>query len=506
MTRFRRFLAVLLGTLAALLALYACGGRGPSPAPTRDYRAQETQVAAKLAATLTAKAPPTATMTRSPVRPTSTSVPRATATPTLAPSLPLSGEQLAYVRILQDSSTNIVLSDEAQQAEQLLTHFVEQQNMCDVTWAPDGESLVFVSAHDFVHSRGNERNVFVIRADGAGLRMVTGDYVDPQAAAGPYVTLAGQVVGCQGAALVAAQGVPAPVATDNTGAFELIGVPVAARWVRAICPGGTHVLQGDVDLALSEGSNPPVSLEVQATGQGWTQAAMSPDGKMIAGVAYRWVLDAEGNQEHTNIAVLQDVASGERRELTLPEEMSVTSMAWSPKGGIVVAALSGAKGVALWRWDAQGNSLGELLSIANPDDVIYSLHNLAYSPSGDRIALSRKSWDWWGEERYKADLLVVAAAGGDPQVVVDSEWGVAASHPSWAEDGQVLYYQVSVAKAGDGCANTEGDLWRVRLPAEGAEASAPEPWRADGRSSQPAVRPRPTATPAETEEPEVVTP
>ncbi len=233
---------------------------------------------------------------------------------------------------------------------------------------------------------------------------------------------------------------------------------------------------------------------------------MSPDGKMIAGVAYRWVLDAEGNQEHTNIAVLQDVASGERRELTLPEEMSVTSMAWSPKGGIVVAALSGAKGVALWRWDAQGNSLGELLSIANPDDVIYSLHNLAYSPSGDRIALSRKSWDWWGEERYKADLLVVAAAGGDPQVVVESEWGVAASHPSWAEDGQVLYYQVSVAKAGDGCANTEGDLWRVRLPAEGVEAPAPEPWRADGRRSLPAVRPRPTATPAETEEPEVVTP
>ena len=509
----RRSLSLLLGALASvsllasLLILNACGSdQAPFPAPTRDLRALETQVTAKLAATLTAKAPPTATLTPWPVRPTSTSVPRATATPTLALPLPESGEQLAYVRVLQDSSTNIVLSDEAQQAEQLLTHFVEKQNMCDLDWAPDGQMLVFVSAHDFVHSRSNERNVFIMRADGTGLRMVTGDYVDPQAAAGPYVTLSGKVSGCEGVALVSAQGVPAPAATDPTGAFELIGVPVSARWARAICPGGAYVLQGDVDLALTEGVVAPVSLEVQATGQGWTQAALSPDGKTAAGIAYRWVLDAEGEQEHRSVAFLQGVENDEGLELPLPEGMSITSVAWSPWGDAVVGALTGPKGAYLWRWDAQGNDLGELLAITNPDDVIYSLHDIAWSPAGNRLAFSRKGWDWWGEERYKADLMVVTADGQDPTVLLEGQWGQAATHPTWAEDGQVLFYQVAIASAGNGCATSEGDIMRVRLAAENGETPTPEPWRADRRSSLPVVRPQPAVTPTPAEYYEVVLP
>jgi len=457
-------------------------------------------VAAKLAATLTAKAPPTATRTPAPVRPTSTAVPRPTATPTLAIQTPESGEQLAYVRILGDGSTNVAMSDEGQQSELLLTHFIEPQNMCDLDWQPDGQVLVFVSAHDFVHSRANERNVFVMRADGTGLRMVTGDYVDPQVASGPYVTLRGTVTGCAGAALVSAQGVPAPVATDATGAFELIGVPVSARWARAVCPGGPQVLQGDTDLALVEGENAPLSLEVHATGQGWTQAALAPDGITMAGVAYRWVLNVEGKQEQTGTAVLQNLATGESRELVLPEGADITSVVWAPTGEVLIGALTTSKGASLHRWDAQGNDLGELLALTNPDDTIYSIHDVTFSPAGDRLAFSRKSWDWWGEERYKTDVMVASADGQNPVVVVESEWGTAATHPTWTNDGQTLYYQSAAAGPGDGCAPAEGNILRVRLPAEGMDIPAPEAWRADNMSSLPAVRPRPSATPAPTEQ------
>lgn len=502
MTPSRCLFTVLCGTLALALTLTLGGCRvpAPTPLPTPDYTAQETQVAVKLAATLTAKAPPTLTPTPTLPRPTNTPSPTPTATPTPAPTQPIVGTELAYVRVLPDDSTNIVRSDETQQNEQLLTHFVETENMCDVAWAPGGGSLVFVSAHDFVHSRNNERNVFTMRADGTGLRMVTGDHVDPQSAAGPYVVLSGVVSGCDGPALISAQGVPAPVTTDAAGAFELVGVPVTARWARAICPGGAYVLQGDTDLALLEGENDPIAITVEAQGQGWTQAALAPDGHTIAGLTYRWVLDAEGNQEHSSIAVLQDLETGERRELALPEGMGVTGMAWSIAGDVLMGALAGENGAALWRWDAAGNDLGEFLSVANPDDTMYSLHDLAWSPDGRQLALSRKAWGWWGDEQYRADLMVLAVDSEEPELrmLVESEWGSGAAHPTWTEDGGAIYYQVAPADAGNGCAAARGDIWRLRLAAEGEEQPAPEPWRSDQRSSLPVVRPLPTPTVAPT--------
>ena len=49
-----------------------------------------------------------------------------------------------------------------------------------MSWSRDGQWVIIASAHDYIHSRNNERNIFVMRPDGSGLRMVTGDYVDPQ--------------------------------------------------------------------------------------------------------------------------------------------------------------------------------------------------------------------------------------------------------------------------------------------------------------------------------------
>ena len=115
--------------------------------------------------------------------------PTATWTPTPEPSPTSVGAWLAFVRVTQDQVANISLYNTVQQEDEVLTHFVEPLNMSDLSWSKDGQWLLFVSAHDYIHSRNNERNAFTMRPDGTGLRMITGDYVDPAEAPGPYVTL-----------------------------------------------------------------------------------------------------------------------------------------------------------------------------------------------------------------------------------------------------------------------------------------------------------------------------
>lgn len=488
----RRALAPVVALLALLLGL-VLGCRGPAtpnPTATEDAEAVATDVAARLAATLTAKAPPTATATMTPVPPTPTPTPTRTPQPTPTPTPTAgAGDQVAFVLTSSDGSANVVLGDETNRAGQVLTHFVEPYSMCDVSWSSDGEWLAVVSAHDFVRSRNNERNVFVLQADGTDLQMVTGDYLDPASAEGPFVSLDGVVVGCDGPALVSAQGVAAPVVTDDGGAFELLGVPVAARWARAVCAlDEGRALQGDVDLSLAEGVPESITIDLHPAGSGWTQASLSPDGSIVAGIHYSWVLDEGGEQQQTRRGVLLDIRTGEEVELPLPEGGLLTGLAWSHAGDRLLGALATEEGAELRLWDASGGDLGVLLTIANSGEIAHSVVDPAWSPGDSRIAFSRRDWDWWGDTRYRAVIAVCEATGeGEARVVAESEWGTAAEHPTWTSGGTTLYYQVSDADPETACMPAEADIWRLRVDLEGI---APVVWRDDGRSYLPAVRPR----------------
>ncbi len=87
-----------------------------------------------------------------------------------------------------------------------------------------------------------------MRPDGTDLQMITGEYMNPDTAPGPYVTLRGQVTGAQVPCIVCAQGAVNPTTSDEKGSFELAGVPLSAKWVRAVCQANGATLQGDVDL------------------------------------------------------------------------------------------------------------------------------------------------------------------------------------------------------------------------------------------------------------------
>ncbi len=398
------------GVMLVLLCCVACAEAGARPpTATPDYPALETAVAAKLGATLTAKAPPTATPTQTltPLPPTATPRPSATVSPT--PSLG-DGSLLAYVRVGQDQAANIVLKNLVTGEEDILTHFPEPLSITGLRWSRDGQWLIFVSAHDFIHSRNNERNVFIMRPDGTALRMITGDYVDPSTVAGPFATLKGQVLEAQGTCHVCAQGTANPVQTDPQGHFELAGVPLGARWIRAVCSRDGVIYQGDRDLPDLRLTTQPITLTVEAKGQGWIQAAPSPKGDLVVGTFYTWTL-RDGKKEYTMHGLLSDLQGKLRGELELPPKTNLIGLDWSPVADEIVGGLTGEKQTWLWRWNGQGASLGPLLEMANPQKEMLSAMYPVWSPDGRWIAFGLRHWDWWEGDRYRTELVLVSAQG-----------------------------------------------------------------------------------------------
>jgi len=246
-----------------------------------DISLLETQVAEQLSGTLTAQAPTiTPVPTNTPVPPT----PAPSPTPTRAPFVSGEGPFIVFVRKMQEETVNIVLN--SGNTDLVLSRFIGDPSIVDLAWSHDGQWLLFTSAHNYMASRNNERNIYAMRPDGTGLRMLTGDYVDPARAEGPFVTLYGNVVGAVGECLVSAQGAASAVTTTINGAFELPGVPVSATWVRAVCMSNGSTMQGDASLSLKQNIVNNVDITVSNAGRGWTTVALSPDGCRIAGISY----------------------------------------------------------------------------------------------------------------------------------------------------------------------------------------------------------------------------
>ena len=470
--------------LVAAFAVLACASCADllQREPNRDPVSVETEVSAGQGAKVSSGSREPGPTRVSPTPAASpTPVPSATPTPTSSPEGTPS--LLAYVRVGQDQAANVFLYDEAGDREEALTHFAEPLNMVDLTWAGDGEWLLFVSAHDFIHSRSNERNVFLMRPDGTDLRMISGEYVDPEEAPGPYASLRGRVVGGNGSCLVCAQGA-SPVTADEKGEFELLGVSVSSSWVRAVCQVDGQVLQGDADLSAEGEVLAPVSVTVAPGGQGWRQASLSREGRTIGGTFYRWEADEEGERRYSHQGVLFDLQGRSRHELVLPPDTTLMGLDWSPTSDAVLGALTGEEAAWLWLWEGTGASRGALLEIPNPESEILSAAHPAWSPDGSLAVFELRHWFWWGERKRKTSLAVVSASGENLRILAETEWGVHARRPSWTADGSRVFYELSVEEQGEGPEHTTaGEIWSIAI----AERT-PTLWRGDGASYLPAAR------------------
>jgi WD40 repeat protein len=497
------FYNVLLGATLMLL-LVSCSPTALAPAqmpsPTPDYQALETRVAVNLSGTLTAKAPTatiTPTRTETPLPPTATPTLIPTSTATATPTQAADAALLVLVRESEDQIANLVLRDLDRGTEETLTHLAEPSTISDVGWSPDGQWITFVSAHDYIHSRDQERNVFFVRPDGTELHMVTGSHIDPAKAPGPYIVLSGHVLDPVGDCIVSAQGAASPVLADVAGAFELTGVPMSAQWARAVCQTEGSILQGDVALELDVQATAPITIPLSATGEGWDQASLSSQGD-LAGTAYHWWLDEKDELPHIEFtAKLVDLDSGQTSHLTIPEGSSILGVDWSPvTTTLLVGALSDEDGASLYTWPEFDNPQ-PLVRIENGDDIILSTAYPVWSPQGDRLTFELRQWAWWGENRYRTLLMVWEVdSEGEPQVLVEPDWGEHASRPSWSADGDTLYYQFSTGDPGaEFWRKDNGDIYRVSL----AEPT-PVALTRDGRSYLPAARPLPKV-PQQTEAP-----
>lgn len=396
--------------------------------------------------------------------------------------------RLAFVRLGQDRAANVVLHSGSAAEEAVLTHFVEPLNMSDVTWSRDGEWIAFVSAHDYVYSRNNERNVFVMRPDGTELRMVTGDYVDPEEAPGPYTTLRGQVVNGQGDCLVNAQGVASPVLAGPDGVFALPGVPLSATWARAICQTEDVPLQGDVDLEIEGDTLVPVGIPVEPHGGGWTQVSLSSDGTLLAGTRYEWSLDDEGAKTYVMAGPIANLQGQVIAEAQLPEDTTLMGLDWSPLDDTLAGGLTGEKGTWIWRWDALGDSLGAIVEIPNTDQALLSAVNPAWSPDGTQIAFGLRQWHLWEEDQSRTELAVYRLEEGEePRVVGPAEWGQHVDSPSWSADGHTVYYELSDRAEGDETwSKANGHIWMVPVT---ADQPVPTPWPSDEERYLPGADP-----------------
>ena len=478
---------------AGLLALFCLSCRAPEavvPTETPDYPVLETRVAVKLRGTLTAKAP-TPTRTRTPTRVRSTSTPRPSATPaptaTPSPTPVDSRRLLAFARVSgEGQAANVLVHDLDQDSDTQLTHFLEPLNMSDVTWSQDGQWILFVSAHDFIHSRDNERNVFMVRPDGSELHMVTGDYLEPAEASGPYVALRGRVEGGVGTCLVCAQGSASLVSADDSGEFELAGVSLSAEWVRAVCQDGDTILQGDIDLVPEGDDLAYATIPVTPKGQGWRGVSMSHDGRLIGGLVYEWKIDDEGQRDYVFRGVIHDGQGDYLTTLELPAGMEILSLSWSPRADQLVGTLTAESSTLVWLWDADGASQGVLIEISNPESEILSAISPAWSPDGSQIAFGLRRWYWWGDNTYRTDLMLVSAAGEDLRALVENDWGADAGHPSWAADGSEIYYELLLGEPGDDFqSKLDANIWSVPIG-----GPTPMAWTSDNGSYTPAVRPK----------------
>ena len=474
--------ALILGALCFLVAGCARSERGEIT-PTPDIALLETRTEAQLVARLTAIAPiPSATMTLTPAPPTPVPTPRPTLTPALVPTVPVA--PLVVVNVLPNGTGNIIVPAWAGE-EIVLTHFVEPMSISAVRWLPDGEHIGFTSSHDFVFSRDNENNVFVMRADGSEQRMVTGQYVSPEDVAGPFVSLAGRVEGATGLCRVTAQGMASLVDADETGAFVLEGVSQEATWARAVCQGDAATLQGSVDLDLSGGAG-EIVIAVAPGGQGWRDISFGPDGERFVGTHYQWRLDDAGEVVYELAGVLYDTAAGEYGRLELPEGMAFHGAAWSPDGERIVGGISDEEMAYLWEWDVQGASVGELYRIEFPEDQILTIMRPAWSSEGTSLAFELHRWYWWSGQKFRTDLMKIDADGQNASSLVEAEWGWHATNPSWGMGGTSLFYQFYASDIELGGLMPErADIWSVNV-----DTLERARWTEDGGSFLPAVRPR----------------
>jgi Tol biopolymer transport system component len=150
--------------------------------------------------------------------------------------------------------------------------------------------------------------------------------------------------------------------------------------------------------------------------------AISPDGKWVAYVLRGFDDEADTTVEHVHVIGID--GNGDRR-VGSSDDMGMP--AWSPDGK-QIAYVEEEDPDELWVIDADGTGAATQIQLGEFGD---SVANPQWSPDGKWIAFDDDD-----------SIYVVAAGGGQPQIVAGDDVAGRLSHPNWAPDGSAIAFEL----------------------------------------------------------------
>jgi dipeptidyl aminopeptidase/acylaminoacyl peptidase len=372
-------------------------------------------------------------------------------------------------------------------------------------WSPDRRRIAFSSDLNALGSLESQ-SVFVVNADGKGLRQVTGyGLLEPLRGATGTVTgrvvvapVAGAGAGTLKRAVIIAQGTQELATTAADGTFTLRGVPVGAVWVKAQAEvsyasptGGPEFAAGGAQIRVRAGQTTDVgTINLEPIDAKSIQPAWSPDGSrlLVTTESGKWSVLAgpEANAPGWQPLSRQQLGVWEvdgvaLRQIQLPSQtpLSLSGADWARTHGRLVCSATtvggGSSLVAIL--NADGSGAHTIYQSPTTATTFSQVGQCRWSPDGRRIAFIIYVATLDGSAAW-ADVHVINADGTGNQRVVGNSIGNLVSSISWSPDGTFLAFDVQEVQGGT---LRKSDIFVV--PAAGG---APIRLTSDGRSGQPA--------------------
>jgi len=209
--------------------------------------------------------------------------------------------------------------------------------------------------------------------------------------------------------------------------------------------------------------------------------------RITANPAENWVTDGDISPDGKFLAFadqigihVQNVDSGESRDLPLPEGTAVYSLGWFPDGSKLITSETSKSGdTALWS-----------ISILSGDRRLLhqNARQAAVSPDGTRIAFLGGPNAWSTRE-----IWMMGAGGEEPRKVIAAQPLELFSQPAWSPDSErIAYVKYSVAGAGleaavqsvdalDGLPPVTASQWKLTVEEAPPAGEASICWLSDNR-------------------------
>jgi len=325
------------------------------------------------------------------------------------------------------------------------------------TWSPDGNQLAFVTYRLFDSSNGQFKslNVWVMNADGSGLRPITSD----------------------------------PKRTFYDVTWSPDGHKLAATCALAdISKKGEVSYSGaNVCIVNADGSGVVPVTRLMNNHTVIENIVWSPDGQKIAFLSNR-LLDGSEDEEPLNVFTrniwIMDPDGSHALPLTqfTGDHLRMTSLAWSQDSRTLAyisnraldGSLRGARGRNLWLIHADGSGSSPLTRF-NQDCRAFS-----WSPDGTRLAFaSNAPLDGSDHDGAPSNIWVMKSNGSAAVALTSATTLVSRSDwPVWSPDGSLIAF-ASCTYSSNLKPSSECNLWVMKEDGSGAR-----PLTSDGRTGE----------------------